>query len=248
MKNLKLFKASIIPLVILLTPGIVRSQNLTFPEVPLDYIPVIDETKTFTDADGNIYTFRFRTKDGNRNGNNMFETSATKNGERIHYKDWNYALNGSPHRIGWGREILNFDENGNFLSNLGYSGTAASNNIVTTDFGKILDYDLQGNLKGAYNDILEYMAQRFIKNDGLSFDLRDSDGNFYEKDSHGNITDAYYQNGTKSPHMNYTYDAGGNVIKAYQNGKEVYSRKRYTIPEADAATQGKGPFRLDITW
>ena len=46
----------------------------------------------------------------------------------------------------------------------------------------------------------------------------------------------------------YTYDAGGNLVSAYQNGKAVYLRKRYTIPEADAATQGKGPFRLDITW
>ena len=55
-------------------------------------------------------------------------------------------------------------------------------------------------------------------------------------DSEGNI------NGS------YTYDAGGNLVSAYQNGKAVYLRKRYTIPEADAATQGKGPFRLDITW
>ena len=55
-------------------------------------------------------------------------------------------------------------------------------------------------------------------------------------DSEGNVTGSY------------TYDAGGNLVSAYQNGKAVYLRKRYTIPEADAATQGKGPFRLDITW
>ena len=57
-------------------------------------------------------------------------------------------------------------------------------------------------------------------------------------DAEGNVVGSY----------NYTYDAGGNLVSAYQNGKAVYLRKRYTIPEADAATQGKGPFRLDITW
>jgi len=91
----------------------------------------------------------------------------------------------------------------------------------------------------------------------------DTDGNYTSKDGNNNITGVYHQDGKVEKYKynsagnvissetydkngnqtgSYTYDAGGNLVSAYQNGKAVYLRKRYTIPEADAATQGKGPF------
>ena len=115
--------------------------------------------------------------------------------------------------------------------------------------GSSVKYDPEGNVVEKYN----------------------TDGNIAEKyDSKGNTIATYSENGKQTASYNYsaggkllsantydsegnvngsyTYDAGGNLVSAYQNGKAVYLRKRYTIPEADAATQGKGPFRLDITW
>ena len=108
------------------------------------------------------------------------------------------------------------------------------------DEGKMLKrIDTNGNLVQTYG----------YNENGLLNAIYDPDGNIlrsYGYNSKGQLSTIYDENGNELE--KYTYDAGGNLVSAYQNGKAVYLRKRYTIPEADAATQGKGPFRLDITW
>ena len=240
-------------------PGILLA-NTEYGEVSTEHMPRIKETRRYDIEGGGYYLVSV--------DSSTYSAIAARfdlyNAEGKHVygsnPDFNYALNGNPRSVGWGRTVLNFDENGNFLGEMygreqsGQDSTAVTtpiNSAIYSKGGKILSYDAQGNLNGAYGDLVDYIAQRMqILRGGnyVNIDLRDSDGNYYEKDSHGNITDAYFQNGTKSPHMSYKYDAGGNIVEKFENGKAVYQRKRYTIPEADAATQGKGPFTVTITW
>jgi len=107
----------------------------------------------------------------------------------------------------------------------------------------------------------DYYEERNSNNNLL---LKYHDTGYYKYDGNGNITESWNldsteqydakgnviaQYDTKGNQLgSYTYDAGGNLVSAYQNGKAVYLRKRYTIPEADAATQGKGPFTVTFTW
>ena len=42
----------------------------------------------------------------------------------------------------------------------------------------------------------------------------------------------------------YEYDRGGNLVKAIENGVEIYRRRIYTPAEATAAVSGKNTFKL----
>ena len=122
---------------------------------------------------------------------------------------------------------------GKYYFNLDHVGNPEQgfdhHNFVYNDDGSVSVKNSAGQVAASYDSEGKQTASYNYSTGGLLLSA-----NTY--DSEGNI------NGS------YTYDAGGNLVSAYQNGKAVYLRKRYTIPEADAATQGKGPFRLDITW
>ena len=167
-----------------------------------------------------------------------------------------------------------FDENGKlqaFYASANNGGQLLESYRYAED-GQLLVYNPQGQLIGAYDNYGDRYIAKFPYYD-KSAELKhlDTDGNYTVKDGNNNVTGVYYQDGKMGKYKynaggqllsantydaegnvvgsyNYTYDAGGNLVSAYKNGKAVYLRKRYTIPEADAATQGKGPFRLDITW
>ena len=102
-------------------------------------------------------------------------------------------------------------------------------NIKTYNFDLSEEYDSSNNVIAKYNS-------KGALTESYNYSVGGKLLSASTYDSEGNVTGSY------------TYDAGGNLVSAYQNGKAIYLRKRYTIPEADAATQGKGPFRLDITW
>ena len=211
----------------------------TYALAPSDYILYFDDTRTYQLSDGGRYVFHIENYQKNGITYNLYSYRYDADGQLIksNREDWDYALNGERVSTGAWRLKFNFDENGNFLGETGYHEGGITSTAISTDSGKILTYDLQGKLQGAYTDLLDYMAQKYISKNVLKLDLTDEDGNYYERDSHGNITDIYHQDGTvEKGKYSYVYDGAGNITAIYKDGISTYKRTSYTPAEAAAAT------------
>ena len=124
-----------------------------------------------------------------------------------------------------------------------------------TDSGKLLAYRVDGTFIGVYNDILDYHMVSQAGSDGVSpnyqglsryvnnLNLIDEDGNFYDYAADGKtLLGVYKQNGDITT---YKYDAGGNLMQVYENGKQIYSRRIYTVEEASRAVKkDRNTFKL----
>ena len=231
--------------------------NTWYPDVNVDNIPTVNETRKYNTEDGGYY----KVKVNNTNYVGVFNVDWYKydaNGNMVasNRRDFNYALNGDPSYVGWGRTVLNFDENGNFLGEMNGreqnqqgspAVTTPINSSSYTDSEKVLTYNKQGQLIGAFNDFFDYIAGKYVGG-SANPNMIDSDGNYYERDSYGNVTDVYYQNGTRGPHTTYKYDGVGNITEKYEDGKLIYAKKRYTPAEAAAAVHDGNDNVVSITW
>ena len=116
-----------------------------------------------------------------------------------------------------------------------------------TDQGKMLVYDADGQLKGAYNDLVDYHTARqgncggwyrpscagLGEYAGGELSLLSEDGKFYDYDSQGNLLAVYESDGSMSK-----YDKGGNLIKQTDSsGKLLWARKIYTVQEAESVSK-----------
>ena len=146
-------------------------------------------------------------------------------------------------------------ENGAIHSHKEIYCTTTQMNGVCKNLSNAMLYEIQNNKFIVHDgdNIHTYNLDRtkeYDSNDNViaNYDSRGNKTESYNYSAGGQLLSANTYDSEGNVTGSYTYDAGGNLVSAYQNGKAVYLRKRYTIPEADAATQGKGPFRLDITW
>ena len=99
----------------------------------------------------------------------------------------------------------------------------------------IIIYNTDGSIEGIYKD---YNSMKSGNRVDIHM-LVDESGKIIAKlTGDGNVINSYVHNPNGSIG---TYDANGKLTGMQKRGP-------FTIPEADAATQGKGPFRLDITW
>ncbi len=123
-----------------------------------------------------------------------------------------------------------------------------------TDSGKMLAYNMQGQLMGAYDDLLDYHFSRHGGHDGyfadstglgsyvsVSLNLIGTDGRFYDYDQQGNVLAVYESDGSMSK-----YDKGGNLLrKTDHNGNIIWARRIYTVDEAEAASKSNhNSFRI----
>lgn len=135
-------------------------------------------------------------------------------------------------------QTFDFDENGRlqavYASNWGGNTGQLLQTFKYTEDGQMLVYNPQGELIGAYNDWLDKMVD---STHVYQKDLNhlDEQGNYTSRDQKGNVV-VYKANGGLN---SYKYDAGGNLIAAYEDGKQTYARRSYTVEEAAKAVSGE---------
>ena len=190
-------------------------------------------------------------------------TNATINGEPVEGKNLEIYYS-----------TYDFDENGKLKAiyaphYYGHNGELVQTIKYASD-GQMLVYNSNGELVGAYSN----WSEKMMASDGY-YDRKEElnhikDGNYIVKDNSDNIIEQYYQNGDylKNSYnstgilvstnkydkegnikesLSYEYDTGGNLLKAYQNGKAVYKRKIYSPAEAANAAKKEGN-TLVIVW
>ena len=92
-------------------------------------------------------------------------------------------------------------------------------------------YDQKGNLAAKRNRAGDLVEAYTYSNSGNLTGIK-------KYDAEGNVIGS----------EDYKYDAGGNLVSAYRNGKALYLRKIYTIPEAEAATKDGPVNTVTFTW
>ena len=150
------------------------------------------------------------------------------------YIRYNYAENGEIKSLWYsGYPTLNYDNSGNLISILDSKGNVSESYKYDAN-GKMLVYNKDGNLIGAYNDFWDRKASTDDFYEG-NLSLLDENGD-YKEIVNGMVSNIYNKNGDITK---YEYDAGGNVISVSKNGDILYERRSYTPPEAAAAMPDK---------
>ena len=140
-------------------------------------------------------------------------------------------------------------------------GTTLSADFFTEPNSQKHPQNLTVKCKGKFSECEATMknVKKTIEKDGGTLDLvyyagLDEDGNWVEYSDDGL---AVYTDSTKTKPLGtydfdgnqtglYQYDRGGNLIKAVENGVEIYRRRIYTPAEATAAVQdNKNTFKLN---
>ena len=118
-----------------------------------------------------------------------------------------------------------------------------------TDSGKMLVFDSEGKMKGVYGSLLDYHLARHGDHDGYRADSTglskyldqnlnqiNEDGRFYDYDSQGNLIAIYDTDGSMEK-----YDKAGNLLKKIDSqGNIVWSKKIYTVQEAESVSRPTG--------
>jgi len=131
---------------------------------------------------------------------------------------------------------------GNNMSKIYCSSAQISNGICEQsaikyerDGDNLVVYNSDNTIKGVYSDYVGIRDDKVID----SYEKTDPETGVVTKyNGRGQFLSSTWQDAAGSV---YSFDKNGNI-------KGMKKRGPFTIPEADAATQGKGPFRLDITW
>ena len=150
------------------------------------------------------------------------------------YIRYNYAQNGEIKSLWYsGYPTLNYDDDGNLISILDSKGNVSESYKYDAN-GKMLVYNKDGKLIGAYNDFWDRKASADGFYEG-NLSLLDENGD-YKEIVDGKVSNIYGKNGDLTK---YDYDAGGNLIQVTKNGESIYERTHYTPPEAAAAMPDK---------
>lgn len=213
-------------------------------------------SRTYTDDEGNSYTGRlyffssFAAADFSARGHNDFSY--------VEVDDEGNVIREAPYSStkDYGRPAYVVNTRGQIIAKKPNLSSDIAETYLYTDDGKVLRYNTSGQLLGAYEDILDlHMATQMgsdsynptytgVSNYTGNLSLVDANGDFSDYDSSGKIKGVYHQNGSVDT---YKYDAGGNLIATYKDGKQTYAKESYTAAEAAAATKEKGN-TVSITW
>ena len=218
-----------------------------------------DNTKVFLYSEWAYGTARYQiarcTKKGDCVANNGWPSlNITINGE--------FSFGGSDTNSKY-RQTCDFDENGRIqalYNDVAYHSGNLVESYKYAEDGQVLVYNPSGELIGAYNNWYDRKIAQSGYYDKATELNHLENGNYTAKDENDNISEVYYQNGdyTKNTYdrngnlifsgkynkddeiiqsSSNKYDAGGNLIAAYENGVVTYRRRIYTPAEATAAVQ-----------
>ena len=145
--------------------------------------------------------------------------------------------------------VLIFDENGNYRAY--YNGGSRRNYVDYSEEGKLLRYQNDDSLFEAFNNMFECELHAYLRDyypEVSALNDISEDGNYYERDSHGNLMSIYHRNGEIEKLYSYKYnsngsytqyDKNGNLLGTYNSDGSAYIPKRiYTVEEATEAAKG----------